>query len=71
MTGRVDWVSDGRVTIRLSNGHQYLSQITGTGCMVGTCIATFCAAANLQKSDETLGEHRLVNGDLLIAAVGG
>ena len=33
VTGKEDWISDGRQLVRISNGDQRLQQITGTGCM--------------------------------------
>lgn len=44
MTGVSDYVSDGVVTVRIRNGHEYLSQITGTGCALGTVIAAYLAS---------------------------
>ena len=68
MTGRTDWVSDGVTVVKLDNGHKLLGDITGSGCMVGTCIAVFCAAAAsaLGKAD-----GKLVDGDILNGAIGG
>ncbi|PSS37857.1 hypothetical protein PHLCEN_2v325 [Hermanssonia centrifuga] len=75
LTGVTDWVSDGTVVIRLSNGHPLLGDITGSGCMVGTCVATFCAgvsmAAFAKRSADAEEDGRLVRGDMLLAAVGG
>lgn len=52
-TGEIDYVSDGRTTLRLSNGTDLLSKVSGTGCMlssvvgcyVGACGATLGSAA--------------------------
>lgn len=70
LTGVIDWVSDGTVVVKLSNGHAYLGEITGSGCMVGTSIATFCAGASLVAQNED-ASGKLVRGDMLVAAVGG
>lgn len=43
MTGATDFVSDGQRTYAISNGHEYLGGVTGTGCTVGTTIAAFAA----------------------------
>lgn len=43
MTGRHDYVSDGREVYRISNGHEYLGQVTGTGCVLGTSISAAVA----------------------------
>ncbi|EMD37498.1 hypothetical protein CERSUDRAFT_105469 [Gelatoporia subvermispora B] len=74
LTGVTDWVSDGTTVIKLSNGDKLLGEITGSGCMVGTSVATFCAGASLvaaaaRSSDAEDG--MLARGDMLAAAVGG
>ncbi|KAF7983776.1 hypothetical protein HWV62_18984 [Athelia sp. TMB] len=69
MTGPIDWVSDGMTVVRLENGHKLLADITGSGCMVGTCVAVFCAAA--ASSAVQRFEGKLVSGDMLCGAVGG
>ncbi|OJA07842.1 hypothetical protein AZE42_06359 [Rhizopogon vesiculosus] len=75
MTGPTDWVSDGTTVIKLDNGRKILGDITGSGCLVGTCVATFCAGASLLAT--ALGTNpgteseKLVRGNMLIGAVGG
>ena len=70
LTGAIDWVSDGTTVVKLTNGHRLLGDITGSGCLVGTCIATFCAGAwELAKNED--GAAKLVRGDMLMGAVGG
>ncbi|KAI0793245.1 Hydroxyethylthiazole kinase [Abortiporus biennis] len=78
LTGVIDWVSDGETVIRLSNGHPYLGEITGSGCMVGTSVASFCAgvclselAKNSSKNSQDIEDGRLFRGNMLLAAVGG
>lgn len=39
LTGATDFVSDGTVTCQIRNGHEYLGQVTGTGCCLGTAIS--------------------------------
>ena len=41
VTGKDDYVSDGEQTIQVSNGHEALASITGTGCMSTTITACF------------------------------
>ena len=43
MTGQIDYISDGIRTFAISNGHEYLGAITGSGCTLGTTIAAFLA----------------------------
>ncbi|KAG8904491.1 hypothetical protein FRB99_001667 [Tulasnella sp. 403] len=72
LTGKDDYISDGSIVVKLSNGHELLGQITGSGCMVGTAIATFCGAASIDAAHAP-NTHafagRLVCGDMLAAAV--
>ncbi|KAK4050607.1 thiamine biosynthetic bifunctional enzyme [Microbotryomycetes sp. JL201] len=43
MSGPVDYVSDGMATLKLENGHEWQSVITGSGCMASTAVASFAA----------------------------
>lgn len=72
MTGETDWISDGNITISSSNGNELLAHITGSGCIVGSSVATFCAAANLTATKTNIEQARLlVRGDMLLGAVAG
>lgn len=77
MTGPDDWISDGTSVLKLSNGNTLLAGITASGCIVGTAIATFCGAVNMVAREQSkipsvdLGNGRLVQGDMLTAAVAG
>lgn len=44
LTGPTDLISDGKRTIRIDNGHEYLGMITGTGCTLGTTVSAMVAA---------------------------
>lgn len=46
VTGKDDYISDGEITYKTSNGHEALASITGTGCMATTVVACF---AGVQK----------------------
>ncbi|UNC93792.1 hydroxyethylthiazole kinase [Candidatus Contubernalis alkalaceticus] len=46
MTGAVDWVSDGKRTFCVKNGHILLSKLTGTGCILGSIIGAFASVVN-------------------------
>ena len=48
MTGEVDYLSNGEVVLALSNGHESLGRITGSGCTLGTVIAC-CFAVERQN----------------------
>ncbi|KAH7927492.1 Hydroxyethylthiazole kinase [Leucogyrophana mollusca] len=71
LTSPTDWVSDGDTVVRLDNGDKMLGNITGSGCMVGTCIAVFCAGSSLLCDDETAIASKLVKGDMFLGAIGG
>lgn len=76
LTGVTDWVSDGHAVARLSNGHALLGEITGSGCMVGTAVATFCAGASMaanaaRGAGAPADDGMLVRGDMFVAAIGG
>lgn len=42
MTGTIDIITDGKKVALCRNGHSLMAQITGTGCMLGSMIATYC-----------------------------
>lgn len=42
MTGTIDIITDGKKVVLCRNGHSLMAQITGTGCMLGSMIATYC-----------------------------
>lgn len=44
MTGATDVISDGIRTYAISNGHEYLGKITGSGCTLGTTLSAYLAA---------------------------
>lgn len=48
MTGAVDFVSDGKATFAIGNGHELLGEITGSGCVLGTIISAMMA---VEKED--------------------
>jgi hydroxyethylthiazole kinase len=50
VTGPVDHVSNGDVALSVSNGHELLAAVTGTGCMSSAMTGCFLAA----KHDEPL-----------------
>ncbi|KAJ7188309.1 thiamine biosynthetic bifunctional enzyme Thi4 [Mycena filopes] len=72
LTGEIDYISDGERVLLLKNGHPLLGKITGSGCMLGSIIASFCAAGNTLASEDDHHEGKLTRGgDFLSAAVGG
>ena len=49
MTGATDFVSDGDRTFAVSNGHELLGRITGSGCVLGTTISLMLAVCRSDK----------------------
>ncbi|KAM0168897.1 hypothetical protein ACHAPF_010508 [Botrytis cinerea] len=49
MTGAVDILSDGVRTLAISNGHEILGRITGSGCVLGTIISAMLAVSRGDK----------------------
>jgi thiamine-phosphate diphosphorylase/hydroxyethylthiazole kinase len=68
LTGPTDYVSDGNIVVALSNGHPLLGQITGSGCITGSCIAAFCAVS---ATNHKIQSGKLVDGDMLMASIAG
>lgn len=50
ISGKIDIITDGNKTYTVSNGHQMLSDITGTGCMLNTLIASYMSSGNILDS---------------------
>jgi hydroxyethylthiazole kinase len=46
ITGPVDLITDGDVTCRVSNGHELMGYVTGTGCAATVIIGAFLAVDN-------------------------
>ncbi|TEY51142.1 hypothetical protein BOTCAL_0270g00030 [Botryotinia calthae] len=49
MSGAVDILSDGERTLAISNGHEILGRITGSGCVLGTIISAMLAVSRGDK----------------------
>lgn len=45
ITGAVDIVTDGAAAYLISNGHEMMSKITGSGCMLSALMGAFLAAS--------------------------
>ena len=57
VTGRVDHVSDGENLLSVTNGHELLTTVTGTGCMASAITGCFLAVkrdAPLDSAGEAL-----------------
>lgn len=49
MTGVIDYVSDGKRTFAIRNGHELLGRITGSGCVLGTTLSAMLAVHREDK----------------------
>jgi len=45
VSGPVDLITDGEEVIRIANGHELLTRVTGGGCALGAVMAAFLGAA--------------------------
>jgi hydroxyethylthiazole kinase len=43
VSGPTDHITDGERMVRMSNGHPWLTRVTGTGCALGALMAAFAA----------------------------
>jgi hydroxyethylthiazole kinase len=43
VSGPIDHITDGSHVVRLSNGHPWLTRVTGVGCALGALMAAFAA----------------------------
>ncbi|NLZ53014.1 MAG: hydroxyethylthiazole kinase [Thermoanaerobacteraceae bacterium] len=53
ITGAIDIVTDSNKAYIIRNGHQMMSKITGTGCMLTALVAAYCAANPENHLDAT------------------
>ncbi|EXJ82693.1 hypothetical protein A1O3_06507 [Capronia epimyces CBS 606.96] len=49
MTGKTDYLSDGARTVAIENGSHWLGKITGSGCALGSVIASYVAVHRQDK----------------------
>ena len=46
VSGPVDLVTDGRLSVRVTGGHELLTRVTGAGCALGAVLGAFAAVAD-------------------------
>lgn len=51
VSGPVDLVTDGARLLRIANGHELLTRVTGGGCALGAVMAAFLGAARSTSAD--------------------
>ena len=44
VTGKTDFVTDGKKVAAISNGHPLMKKVTGCGCMLSSLLGGFCGA---------------------------
>lgn len=52
VSGPIDLITDGYRVLRLANGHELLTRVTGGGCALGAVMAAFLGAARETEHDE-------------------
>jgi hydroxyethylthiazole kinase len=73
VTGPVDFVSDGARVLAVSNGHELLATVSGTGCMSSAMTGCFLAAkpdAPLEAAAEALAAFGVAAEDAAVRAHG-
>jgi hydroxyethylthiazole kinase len=73
VTGPVDHVSDGERVLTVSNGHELLAAVTGTGCMSSALTGCFLAVkpfVPLEAAAEALAAFGVAAEDAAAGAVG-
>jgi hydroxyethylthiazole kinase len=51
VSGPIDLITDGERALRLANGHELLTRVTGGGCALGAVMAAFLGAARATGTD--------------------
>jgi hydroxyethylthiazole kinase len=51
VSGPIDLITDGRRVLRLANGHELLTRVTGGGCALGAVMAAFLGTARTVEVD--------------------
>lgn len=54
-TGPVDYVSDGKTTVVLKNGSEYMATVSGTGCMVSGVVGAYVGANGVSVDSVAAG----------------
>lgn len=52
VSGPIDFITDGARTLRVANGHELLTRVTGGGCALGAVMAAFLGAAGATEHDD-------------------
>lgn len=63
VSGAVDHVTDGRRLVRVHNGHEWLTKVTGVGCSLGALVAGYAAVADPLVAAAAATAHLTVAAD--------
>jgi len=76
LTGATDYISDGFSVVTIQNGNEILGRITGSGCMLGSCLASYCAVATQiaqlkEQNSDNISGSTMFQGDMFTASIAG
>lgn len=63
VSGPVDHVTDGAALVRIHNGHELMTRVTGVGCALGALMAAYAAVAPPMLAATTATAHLTVAAD--------
>lgn len=68
ITGKIDVVSDGNIAYTIDNGHELMSRVTGTGCMLTSLIGVFISVnrENLLEAVSTAVASMGIAGEIAV-----
>lgn len=69
VTGKVDYVTDGKREARIAGGHPMMGNVTGMGCLLSSVAGAFIAVAKDQPYEATITSLQLYKlaGEIAIA----
>jgi len=72
VTGKIDYVTDGKRSLRIANGHPLMTRVTALGCTVSAIVAAFLTVEDdaLAASAEALAVYGLAAERAAILAEG-
>jgi hydroxyethylthiazole kinase len=68
VSGPIDLVTDGVTDVRLGNGHELLTRVTGGGCALGAVIAAFASLASTSLAATSLAYSEVTLRDTTVVA---
>lgn len=72
LTGKTDYLTDGRNVIKCDNGHPLLGKITGSGCALGVALAAGMARACAERPASSKEGSKVTSlAQLMVDVAGG